>query len=55
MSMCDFNKVACIFIEIILRHGSSSVNLLYIFRTPFPKNSSGGLDDFHEYSTGGLS
>ena len=37
MSKSDFNKVACIFIEIILRHGSSSVNLLYIFRTSFPR------------------
>ena len=31
------------FIEIILRHGCSPVNLLYIFRTPFPKNTSGRL------------
>ena len=31
----DFNKVAW--------HGSSPVNLLRIFRTPFPKNTSGGL------------
>ena len=31
------------FIEIALRHGCSPVNLLYIFRTPFPKNSSGWL------------
>ena len=28
------------FIEITLRHGCSSVNLLHIFRTPFPKNIS---------------
>ena len=26
-----------------LRHGHSLVNLLYIFRTPFPKNTSGRL------------
>ena len=32
----------CNFIEIILRHGFSPVHLLYIFRIPFPKNSSGG-------------
>ena len=25
------------FIEIVLRHGCSPVNLLHIFRTPFPK------------------
>ena len=31
------------FIEITLRHGCSPVNLLYIFRTPFPKKTSGGL------------
>ena len=32
------------FIEIILRHGCSPVNFLYyIFRTLFPKNTSGGL------------
>ena len=26
-----------------LRHGCSPVNLLCTFRTPFPKNTSGGL------------
>ena len=31
------------FIEIALRHGCSPVNFLHIFRTPFPKNTSGGL------------
>ena len=31
------------FIEIVLRHGCSPVNLQHIFRTPFPKNTSGGL------------
>ena len=31
------------FIEIALRHWCSPVNLLHIFRTPFPKNSSGWL------------
>ena len=29
------------FIEIVLRHGCSPVNLLHIFRTPFYKNTSG--------------
>ena len=43
MSKCDFNKVALNVIEITLRHGCSPVNLLHIFRTPFPKNASGGL------------
>ena len=31
------------FIEIPLQHGCSHVNLLYIFRTPFPRNTSGWL------------
>ena len=45
MLKCDFNKVAllCNFIEIALRHGCSPVNLLHIFRIPFPKNTSGRL------------
>ena len=30
----------CNFIEIALRHGCSSVNLLHISRTPFLKNTS---------------
>ena len=33
----------CDFIEIAVRYGSSPVNLLHIFRTPFLKNTSGGL------------
>ena len=39
MPKSDFNN----FIEIALRHGRSPVNLLYIFRTSFHKNTSGGL------------
>ena len=31
------------FIEITLRHWCSPVNLLHIFRNPFPKNTSGWL------------
>ena len=31
------------FTEIELRHGCSPVNLLHMFRTSFPRNSSGGL------------
>ena len=31
------------FIEIALRHGCSPVSLLNIFRTPFPRNTSGWL------------
>ena len=34
----DFNKVAC-----KLRRGCSPVNFLHIFRTPFPRNTSGRL------------
>ena len=33
-------KLLCNFIEIALQHGCSPVNLLHIFRTPFPKNTS---------------
>ena len=36
-------KLLCNFIEIALRHGCSSVNLLHIFSTPFLKNTSGWL------------
>ena len=41
MLKCDFNKVAllCNLIEITFWHGCSSVNLLHIFRTLFPKNT----------------
>ena len=42
MPKCDFKKVLFYnFNEIELRHGCSPVNLLYIFRTPLPKNASG--------------
>ena len=43
MLKCDCNKVATKFIEIILRHEGSPVNLLHIFRTPFSKSTSGRL------------
>ena len=33
-------KLLCSFIEIAFRHGWSPVNLLHVFRTTFPKNSS---------------
>ena len=36
-------KLQSNFIEIALRHGCSLVNLLDIFRIPFPKNTSGRL------------
>ena len=36
-------KLLCNFIEITLRHGWSPVNLQHIFRTAFPKNTSGRL------------
>ena len=36
-------KLLCNFIEIALWHGCSPINLLHIFRRPFPKNTSGGL------------
>ena len=34
-------KLQSNFIEITLRHGCSPVNLLHIFRIPFPRNTSG--------------
>ena len=36
-------KLQSNFIEITIRYGCSLVNLLHIFRTPFPKNTTGGL------------
>ena len=36
-------KFFCNVIEITLRHGCAPVNLLHIFGTPFPKNTSGGM------------
>ena len=40
-------KLQSNFIEIALRHGYSPVNLLYIFRTPFPRNTSVWLLLYH--------
>ena len=50
MPKCDFNN----FTEIALQHGCSPVHLLHIFRTPFPRNTSGWLlltvhDDLDSY------
>ena len=40
------------FIEITLRQRCSPVNLLHIFRTPFPKNTSGvSRSSFEEIKT----
>ena len=36
-------KLLCTFIDIRLRLGCSPINLLYIFRTPFPQNTYRGL------------
>ena len=36
-------KLLCNFIEIPLRHGFAPINLLYIFRIPFPRSNSGWL------------
>ena len=36
-------KLQSNFVEITLRHECSPVHLLYIFRTPFPENTSSGL------------
>ena len=43
MPKCDFNKVACNFIEVTIWHRCSPVDLLHIFRTRFYKNTSGGM------------
>ena len=46
MLKCDFNRVAlqlCNFIKFALLHVCSTVNLLRIFITPFPRNTSGWL------------
>ena len=52
-------KLLCNFLEITLQHGYSPVNLLHIFRTPFPKNTPGRLllqqykpDKFYNISFG---
>ena len=37
------------FIEIVLCHGCSPVNLLHIFKIPFPKNTSGRLLPYFLY------
>ena len=36
-------KLLCNFTEIALRHEYSHVNLMHVFRAPFPKNTSGRL------------
>ena len=36
-------KLPSTFIEVTLLHGCFPVNFLHIFKTPFPKNTSGGL------------
>ena len=43
VSKCTFNKVAKQIFEIAHWHGCSPVNLFHIFRTLFPKNTSGEL------------
>ena len=40
MPKCDFNTFA---LQLTLRYGCTPVNLVHIFRTPFPTNTSGGL------------
>ena len=36
-------KLRGFFTEMTLRHGFSPVDLLHIFKIPFPKNGAGGL------------
>ena len=40
MPKCDFNKVAKQLYSNHIQNGCSPVNLLHIFRTPFPRNTS---------------
>ena len=37
------------FIEVTLCHGRSPVNLMHIFRTSFPKSSTGGLLSYCQF------
>ena len=43
MPKCNSIKLICNLIEITCRHECSSVNLSHIFRTPFYKNTYGGV------------
>ena len=43
MPKCDFSEVTSNFSEITLRHGYSPINLPYIFKISFPKNTFEGL------------
>ena len=43
MPKCDFNTVACNFIEISFQHRCSPLNFLHIFRTHFYNNTSGEI------------
>ena len=42
-----YQKVISIKLRSTLRHGCSPVNLLHIFGTPFPNNTSGRLLLYH--------
>ena len=43
MPRCNFNKVVSNFVEFTLYHECLHVNLLHIFKTSFPENTSEGL------------
>ena len=43
MQKCDFNKVALQLTEIALLLRYSPINLVHVFRIPFPKSTSGWL------------
>ena len=49
--LCVFVFVAYWFIEITIRHGCSPVNLLHIFRTPFPENTSGVMQLYWNHTS----
>ena len=50
-TLCMSNLMLYNFIEITLRDRCSPVHLLYIFRTPFPESSSGGLLLAYDFSS----
>ena len=51
ITLCMSNLMLCKFIEITLWDGCSPVNLLHIFRTLLPKNTSRGLFLTYDFSS----
>ena len=51
ITLCMSNLMLCNFIEIRLQHVGSIVNFLNVFRTHFPKNTSGWLLQTYDFSS----